>query len=295
MLAAERRARGADRPRAAADDAAAEAVNENLLLRAKKGRPRRLVNALVPIGLLVATVGVGFYVTGEGESLQDIVGSADSYKALLWASLVGTLAATALVWGQRILTLEEIVEAWSNGAKLMFFAMVVLILAWSLGDVAGVLHTADFLLTLVGESMPAGLIPLLVFLLAAATSFATGSSWGTMALLVPLVVPLTWGVLGGSGTPDLGILYSAVACVLTGSVWGDHCSPISDTTILSSMATGCRHIDHVSTQLPYALLVGGVAVVLGTLPTAFGVPIIVSYLISAAVLVGVLLWRGERV
>jgi Na+/H+ antiporter NhaC len=208
---------------------------------------------------------------------------------------VGTLAATALVWGQRILTLEEIVEAWSNGAKLMFFAMVVLILAWSLGDVAGVLHTADFLLTLVGESMPAGLIPLLVFLLAAATSFATGSSWGTMALLVPLVVPLTWGVLGGSGTPDLGILYSAVACVLTGSVWGDHCSPISDTTILSSMATGCRHIDHVSTQLPYALLVGGVAVVLGTLPTAFGVPIIVSYLISAAVLVGVLLWRGERV
>ncbi len=186
-------------------------------------------------------------------------------------------------------------EAWSNGAKLMFFAMVVLVLAWSLGDVAGVLHTADFLVSLVGESMPAGFIPPLVFLLAAATSFATGSSWGTMALLVPMVVPLTWAVLGGSGTSDLGVLYSAVACVLTGSVWGDHCSPISDTTILSSMACGCPHIDHVSTQLPYALLVGSVAVLIGTLPTAFGVPIVVSYLLSVAILIGVLLWRGERV
>jgi hypothetical protein len=124
--------------------------------------------------------------------------------------------------------------------------------------------------SVLGETLPPGVVPAIIFVLSAATAFATGSSWGTMGILMPLVVPLVWAVLLANGVADPSnyhIIYSTVACVLAGSVWGDHCSPISDTTILSSMASGCDHVEHVRTQLPYALVVGTVAVLIGTLPT----------------------------
>ena len=118
-------------------------------------------------------------------------------------------------------------------------------------------------------------LPSIVFLVAAATAFGTGSSWGVMAILMPLVIPLTWAVMGNNGgaTPEnYHILYSTIACVLTGAVWADHCSPISDTTILTSMASGCELMDHVWTQMPYAISAGTAALLLGTLPAGFGVP-----------------------
>jgi Na+/H+ antiporter NhaC len=123
--------------------------------------------------------------------------------------------------------------------------------------------------------LPVVVVPTLVFILAAGTAFATGSSWGAMGILFPLIIPLTWAVMvasGQSGPEDMHLLYSSIASVLAGSVWGDHCSPISDTTILSSMASGCDHIEHVRTQLPYALVVGAVAIATGSLPVAFGLP-----------------------
>jgi Na+/H+ antiporter NhaC len=141
------------------------------------------------------------------------------------------------------------------------------------------------------------LLPATVFLLAAFTAFATGSSWGAMGILVPLVVPLTWAVMkasGQSGPEDMHLFHSSIACVLAGSVWGDHCSPISDTTILSSMASGCDHIEHVRTQLPYALLVGGVALVLGTLPAAWGWPWWAALAVCAVVLYSSLRVLGRR-
>jgi Na+/H+ antiporter NhaC len=144
---------------------------------------------------------------------------------------------------------------------------------------------------LLGDSVSAGLLPTLIFLLAAATAFATGTSWGTMGILVPLVIPLTWAILGGDENVDptsLPILYSSVSCVLAGAVWGDHCSPISDTTILSSMASGCDHVSHVRTQMPYALVVGTVAILAGTLPTSFGMPWWLGIMIGTAALWGVL-------
>jgi Na+/H+ antiporter NhaC len=141
-------------------------------------------------------------------------------------------------------------------------------------------------------------VPALIFVLAAATAFATGSSWGTMGILMPLVVPLVWAVLVQNGMDDPShyhILYSSVSCVLAGSVWGDHCSPISDTTILSSMASGCDHVEHVRTQLPYALSVGTVAIVFGTLPAGFGMPWWVGLLVGAALLYGLLKVVGTPV
>ena len=169
-------------------------------------------------------------------------------------------------------------------------AMIILVLAWSLSAVTEVLNTAGYLVSVLGDALHPGFVPALVFILSAATAFATGSSWGTMGILMPLVLPLCWAVMQASNmaTPEnYGIIYSTVACVLAGSVWGDHCSPISDTTILSSMASGSDHIDHVRTQLPYALLVGSVGVVIGTIPTGFGLPWWLALPISAGILIGI--------
>lgn len=259
-------------------------------------KPQRAINAVLPVVVLVVGVLASLYVTGEGDSLRDIVGSADSYKALMWASLLSVLTAAFLSIGQRILTVDETVEAWFAGLKSMMFAMIILVLAWALSSVTEVLGTADFLVTIMGDALPAAIVPTLIFLLAAATAFATGTSWGTMGILMPLVVPLTWAVLmsdGLAGPENYHIMYSSIACVLAGAVWGDHCSPISDTTILSSMASGCDHIDHVNTQLPYALTVGGVAILLGTLPAGFGMPWWIGLTAGSVVLIGVLFTIGK--
>ena len=302
MARAERRARETGQvlgPDAKVDEAASEGEE----LKPKDDTPHYAFNAILPVMALVITVlGTLYYTGGQSvgfdASLSDIIGDADSYKALMYGSLFGVLVAAGLSIGQRILTLEETVEAWYAGLKSMLFAMIILVLAWSLSEITEVLHTAEFLTSSLGDWLPAGVVPGVVFVLAAATAFATGSSWGTMGILMPLVVPLVWAVLAANGMDDpdhYHILYSAVSCVLAGSVWGDHCSPISDTTILSSMASGCDHIEHVRTQLPYAMSVGFVALFLGTIPAGFGFPWWISLLVGAALLVGLLWTFGEDV
>jgi len=257
-----------------------EAASEGEELKPPEGTENRAYNAVIPIVVLVATVLAGLYATGSAAvgpdaGLRKIIGEADSYAALMWGSLLGVLTAAALSLGQGILDLEQTVDAWYEGLKSMLFAMIILVLAWGLSNITEVLHTADYLVSILGEWLPAGVVPGIIFVLAAATAFATGSSWGTMGILMPLVIPLAWGVLAADGLHTEAeyhhIIYSAVSAVLAGAVWGDHCSPISDTTILSSMASQCDHIEHVRTQLPYALFAGGIAIALGTLPAGFGV------------------------
>lgn len=253
----------------------------------KEGIPIRAVNAIVPIIVLVGGVLVGLWATGEGETIQEIINSSDSYKALMWASMISVLVAAIMTSAQRVLGLGEIVEAWYGGLKSMLFAMIILVLAWSLSAITETLHTAPYLVSILGDTLNPGLVPVVVFLLAAATAFATGSSWGTMGILLPLVIPLVWAVMTVNGMGDTSfyyILYSTISCILAGAVWGDHCSPISDTTILSSMASGCDHIDHVNTQLPYALFVGVVAIVVGIIPSGFGFPWWISMPVGLAIL-----------
>ena len=277
MLAAERRARQTGqlfRPGSNAEAAQAEAE----AMEPPPDAPRRLVNAVLPIAVLVVGVLLGLYLTGSaavreaGDALtfKNVIGAANSYTAMMWASLASVLVAVVMTVGQRILTLTEAMDAWYAGMRTMLLAVVILVLAWALANVNEALGTADFLVTLLSDALSPGFVPALVFVLAAATAFATGSSWGTMGILMPLVIPLAWGVLAADGLHTSGeyhhIIYSTVSAVLAGSVWGDHCSPISDTTILSSLASSCDHIDHVRTQLPYALTVGGVALLLGDDP-----------------------------
>ena len=237
--------------------------------------PCRAINAVLPIVTMVSTVIIGLFISGEGETVTDIIGSANAYSVLIWASLLGCFMAALLSLGQRLLTLDETIDAWLAGARFMMTGLVLLILAWAIADVAGILQTAPYLITVLGDSISPYTLPAVIFLLAGATAFASGSSWGVMAILMPLVIPLCWAVLQANGIADaehMHILYSCIACVLTGAVWADHCSPISDTTVLSSIATGCDHMDHVRTQLPYALLGGMAALFIGVLPAGFGLP-----------------------
>jgi Na+/H+ antiporter NhaC len=199
--------------------------------------------------------------------------------------------------GQRILSIHETVDAWYGGLRATLFGMIILVLAWSLSDLTASLNTAQYLVTLLADSLPVALIPAIVFILAAFTAFTTGTSWGTMAILMPLIIPLSWAVMSVNGMGDpsgMHIMYSAVACCLGGAVWGDHCSPISDTTVLSSVASGCDHIEHVRTQLPYAMLVGIVGLVVGTSPGGFGMSPIISIIIGIAILGTALKVLGKK-
>ncbi len=279
MLEAERHARQNGSQNLDLDRKSAEETDS---IRPIEGKPQRAFNAYIPIIVMVLGVVVGLYVTGKEASsdiaeptLQQIIGNANSYVALMWASLTSMMTAALLSLVQRIMNLEEVVNAWFNGLRAMLMAMIILILAWSLGEVSDVLKTADFLVSVLGDTLPVFILPTMVFLLAAATAFATGSSWGAMGILFPLAMPLTWAVMvaqGQAGPEHMHILYSSISAILAGAVWGDHCSPISDTTILSSLASGCDHIEHVRTQLPYALTVGGTAILIGSIPTALGLP-----------------------
>ncbi len=294
MHAAELKARN----RAADTDVPKPAVTGEEIITAKRNRPHRAINAVVPVAVLIVSVVVGLWVTGEGDTLRDRIGSSDSYKALMWASLLSVLTATLLTLSQRILDLEQIIDAWFRGLKSMLYAMIILVLAWALGQTTKDLGTAQFLVSTLGDNLAGGLLPTLVFLLAAGTAFATGSSWGTMGILMPLVIPLSWAVLQQDGTipaADLPLLYATISGVLAGAVWGDHCSPISDTTILSSMASGCDHIEHVRTQLPYALTVGLISIVFGTLAVMLHVPWWLSLTLGALALLALYRFLGKPV
>jgi Na+/H+ antiporter NhaC len=291
MLKAEKRAAtGSGLFRVGANLAADTEAEE---VRPKEGAPRRWLNAAIPVMTVIVVVLAGLYtsgsaVVGADASLRDIFSEASSYNSLLWGSLSGVLVAVGLSVGQRILTMTECIEAVVGGFRSMMLAMMILVLAWSMGAVTEAIGTSSFLALLLSDRIAIELIPAIVFVTSAATAFATGTSWGTMAIMLPVVIPLTVA-LGGPdvypGAPGDGILIGGVASVLAGAIFGDHCSPISDTTVLSSTASACDHVDHVKTQLPYALLVGAVGIVLGNIGTAYGLSPWIALAVSSVFLV----------
>ena len=296
MLKAERRAR--ETGQVVPDSSSTLGADDEAALAMKEGLPPRAMNAIIPVIAMTLAIMGGLYVTGEGETVSDIVGSANSYQALMWASIISVLVAVVMTLSQRLLSLDEVVDAWVSGARFTFLAMIILVLSWAMAEISSELHTADFLIASLGDRLPMGVLPTLVFVLAAFTAFSTGSSWGAMGILLPLVLPLSWAVLGAHGGADqeyLYILYASVSCVLAGAVWGDHCSPISDTTVMSSLSAGCDHIEHVRTQMPYALLVGFTSIVLGTLPVSFGMPWWLGFFLGAGFLAVALRRMGQEV
>ena len=298
MYTAEVRARTTGEVKASSLDAEAGEEQEDLTPLA--GAPLRARNAILPVLTVIIMTIIGLLSTGfssvyggletapatdgwgatwaamEGgffTKLGEVIGAADSYVALLWASISGVVVAIILSLSQRIMNIGQSMGTLTSGFKSMFSAVMILTLAWALAITTEELHTADFLVDLLGNSINPYLLPPIIFVLAALVSFSTGSSWSTMAILYPIAIPLTYAVAEASNwaTEDIpGLVYNVISIVLAASVLGDHCSPISDTTILSSLASDCNHIDHVRTQLPYALTVGAVAITAGTLATVFG-------------------------
>ncbi|MDE2762540.1 MAG: Na+/H+ antiporter NhaC family protein [Gemmatimonadota bacterium] len=272
-------------------------------VQAKEGIQPRWWNAGLPVLSVVLVVLGGLYTTGRagagpGASLMDVFGAADPFATLLWGSLAGCIVAAVLSLGQRLLTVHECIDAWAGGVKAMVVAMVILTLAWSLGAVTTDVGTAAYLAQLLGGNLPLVLLPALVFVTSGAMAFATGTSWTTMAILIPLVIPLTVSLAGGTGFADgslYGILLATTSSVLAGAIWGDHCSPISDTTVLSSTAAACDHVDHVRTQLPYAVLVGLVGLIVGSIGTSLGLPHWIALLGGVAILAFVLRFFGTPV
>ncbi len=211
-----------------------------------EGIPLRAVNMVVPIAVMVVTMPVGMWITGDG-SLSEGSGTI----SVLWAVLAGLAAAWILTLGQRLLDADALSDASLQGAGELTGMALVLLLALALGNVTFEMGTGEYVAGLVeGRIPPPALLPLL-FLTAGVIAFATGSSWGTFAIVLPLAVPLA-EPLGLGPAPFL-------AAVLSGGIFGDHCSPISDTTVISSLAAATDHVEHVRTQLPYALTAGAVA------------------------------------
>ncbi|MCU0345007.1 MAG: Na+/H+ antiporter NhaC family protein, partial [Ignavibacterium sp.] len=264
-------------------------------------------NGVVPILALVLITIFGLIFTGVDSlnengisdySVRNIISNSNSYLALLWGSFSACVVASLMILAQKLLTLRQTVDAWFAGIRSMLLAVLILTLAWSIGAVTNEIQTADYIISLISDSIDPRFLPVIVFIVCGITSFATGTSWGTMAIMFPIVIPLSAAVTGMNGySPDDThlILIGVVSSVLAGAVWGDHCSPISDTTILSSMASGCDHIDHVRTQLTYAITVAFVTMLVGDILTAFGLSPYIALLLIAAVLVGIIYLWGKRV
>jgi Na+/H+ antiporter NhaC len=314
MLKAERRAWSGQ---VLADGAVPLADFDSTALAPPEGKPRRWINAALPVGLVLVVTFLSLWITGRNSLLADgdafgsvpfwklgmeglggVFSAGASFDSLLYGSMAGCLAALALALGQRIVSLADGLTAWVNGMKSMMVAMVILVLAWSIGDACQDLQTGRFIADLLSDSLHPGWLPAMTFLLAAVIAFSTGTSWGTMALLIPFAIEAAFGVTTHGGLDAAAtdnILFGTVSSVLAGALFGDHCSPISDTTVLSSMSSGCDHVDHVRTQLPYALVVAGVALVLGYVPAGFGLNPLICLGLGAAALFGLLRLLGRRV
>lgn len=268
-------------------------------------------NAIIPIGVLVGSSLVGFYYSGwvtvmGGEdlaiiemmnnfplsfaSIQAAFSNADASIVLFQSALLATIVALVLGVSRKIFKISEGIGIWVEGMKGLLITGVILILAWSLSSVIKEIGTAPYLVGILSDTIPAFLLPAIIFILGSIIAVATGTAYGTMGILIPLAIPLAYAI-----NPDWQFLVVSTSAVLTGAIFGDHCSPISDTTILSSTGAGCDHIEHVRTQIWYALFVGVITVVFGYIPAGLGLSFWIVLPISLVALVIFTMIFGKKV
>jgi len=264
MLKAEYRAVSEGKP--IRDGAQPLMPTETVLGEAKSSAPWWIFASSV-IVLVIITV-FGMWVTGGGDEwwtvpFTDALMNADAATALLWGSFGAYIFAAATVLVTRSMEFSEIMDSTIRGMYLMVYANAILVLAWSIKSAAEAVGTAEYVVGLAtAAGVPAMIVPAIVFLAACFISFTTGTSWGTFGVMMPIAIPMAWQVALLQGADPYIVTYASIASVFAGGIFGDHCSPISDTTIMSSMFSGSDHIDHVNTQLPYALTAAGISAVL---------------------------------
>ncbi|MBS4268657.1 Na+/H+ antiporter NhaC family protein [Campylobacter vulpis] len=266
---------------------------EDQFLAPKEGIEIRAFDAIVPVMTLIILAIVGFYFNGfsvlEGEelanaranplsfeTLRSAFGSADSSIVLFQAALFAAIVAIFIGVRRRIFNIKEAIETWIYGWKTMIFTIVLLLLAWSLSSIVKDLGTSTFITHLLADKLPEFILPATIFAFASLISFAIGTSYGTMGVLMPLAVPLAFEIAKLNGLEGEALHHYMVlniSCVLTGAIFGNHCSPISDNVILSSMSAKCDHMEHVRTQIPYALFICAISLFTGYIPVALGLSV----------------------
>lgn len=264
-------------------------------------------NALIPLATLIVVSILGFWNEGYQSLMQknadifnklqgydliiEILGASSASFVIFQAALAATIVAFIMSAATKTINFFDAFQIWLNGAKNLFgTAVLTLILAWSISSIIKALGTNFFLVEFLKDVVNPALLPMFTFIIGMLVSFSTGTSYGTMGILMPLAIPLASSLSNGA---DIIVIATAGAA-LTGAVFGDHCSPISDSTILSSAGAGCSLVDHTKTQLPYALLVGFVSIMLGYLMIAFGFPILVSYILGFLLLISILYVYGKN-
>nr|WP_321500551.1 Na+/H+ antiporter NhaC family protein [uncultured Dethiosulfovibrio sp.] len=218
--------------------------------------PRRVINFVLPLIFLIGTIFTMLAVTGgwPNVGLAQAIGEGSSSKALVYGAFGGTFMTIILYTVQGLAPLGRMFRGFMKGAQAIFVGSLILIFAWGIGSAIKSVGTAGYIVSVAGDLLSPGWIPLLTFFVGAVVSFCTGTSYGTMGILMPIVVPLVATVASNSGLDPMAHMVPTIGAVFAGAVWGDHCSPISDTTIMSSMFSGADHMDHVTTQAPYAML-----------------------------------------
>ena len=282
------------------------------------GIPLRWYNAAIPLltvvsGVLFGILSVGihrlkragvevdlfslsgfrdiFGITVYDPSLPD--GGPGVPLVLFWAAVIGGLVAVLMPAMQRILKLREAAYSYMGSLPTLGVTLFILPMAWAMKSICESLGTSYYLLSLVGDSLPLLAVPLITFVLAAGMAFAMGTSWGTMGVMIPIMLPFVW-TLGIDHPSQMMVFILTAAAVLDGAIFGDHCSPISDTTVLSSVATGCDHLHHVATQLPYALATMSIASVTGYAGVAFlGFPLWLFFILFPAIALVLFLVIGQ--
>ena len=273
MLRAERRARKGQLLNPGSSPMVGKAATD------LEANPNVTPRALVALAPLLTFIGVTLYSIlfvggafgskdlGTLQGWADVLYDGSGSAPLLYGSLAGLALAIVLGWMQGLRE-DMLAAAWST-IRSMGVALAILYLAWMLGEVCSALGTSTYLTVQLGDALPPLVLPVVLFLLAALVAFSTGSSWSTMTILLPLVVGLSFQL--GETVPLGGtlLMIMSIGAVLEGAIFGDHCSPISDTTVMSSIASASDHIDHVRTQMPYAMLTMAVALLVGYLPCAY--------------------------
>jgi len=257
-------------------------------------------SAILPLGLMMFTLLGGLWIDGKGLSLfqqslfapllpwmwMDVITQAkNSSTILLLSASVGLIAAAACATFIAHVSWAAIARAAYVGVRSSLLPVGILVLAWSLKSACDALGTGEFLAHSIGQVLQPFWFPLLLFAAAALTSFGTGTSWGTMAILIPTAIPVAYALDGN----QYGLITMiSLGAVLDGAIFGDHCSPISDTTIMSSIASGCDHLEHVRTQIPYSLTVALTAALCGYIPVALEFSPLLSYVTGFFVLWAIL-------
>lgn len=310
MLSAEKKARKALKREALLERVEKLEKTHNEL-EPKEGVKLSIWNAIIPIGTLVFSSLIGFYYSGYSSvmngadvvakeifinapfsfsAIQEAFSNADASVVLFQGALLASLVAIIMSVCKKIFTISEAIETWIEGMKGLLITGVILVLAWSLSSVIKELGTAAYLVSVLQFAIPKFLLPSIIFILGSIIAFATGTAYGTMGILMPLAVPLAYAI-----NPDMSFIVACTSGVLTGAIFGDHCSPISDTTILSSTGAGCDHIEHVRTQIWYSLFVGAITIIFGYIPAGFGVSIWIILPVAIIALIAITFMVSKKI